>query len=342
MIDRDTRRTLLKVDSLEIGFGRQSLLPPLNASLSEGELVAVIGRNGIGKSTLLRTLAGLQPSLGGKVSYFEEDLASLLPADMARIAGYLSTDILKASQMTVYELVSLGRYPYTNWLGINQETDRKAIVSALSETGLSAYPEKYVSEISDGERQKAMIARILAQDTPVMIMDEPTAFIDVSGKYEILHLLHSLSRKAKKTILFSTHDLHMALTQCDKMWVIANDRLHEGAPEDLILSGILENLFESEHVKFDSETADFIFHGDKSGSFSVEGSGSLRLWTEKALVRSGFSVSHKKTNPYIETDPANGQRWKIVTTDSYILCNSIYELIIRLQQNQADYKSDLL
>ena len=139
--------------------------------------------------------------------------------DLAREVGYISTEIVKVSNMRVFDLVALGRFPHTNWIGKLEQKDNEHISDAIEKTSMTAFRHKYVSELSDGERQKVMIARILAQDTDIMIMDEPTAFLDIGSKFEILHLLHDLSRKSQKTIIFSTHDLHMAVSQADKIWL---------------------------------------------------------------------------------------------------------------------------
>ena len=172
-----------------------------------------------------------------------------------------------------------------------------------------------------------MIARILAQDTGIMVMDEPTAFLDLGGKYEILHLLHVLSRKSEKTIIFSTHDLQMAISQSDKIWLIHDDKLMEGAPEDLMIKGAFDNLFDSSHVKFNSEQGIFSFRSEDRGSIFIVGEGILRHWTEKAINRSGFSVSAAKTIPYIIVPSGNKSKWQLLTNNSSLEFGSIYELV---------------
>ena len=146
-----------------------------------------------------------------------------------------------------------------------------------------------------------MIARILAQDTGIMVMDEPTAFLDIGSKYEILHLLHVLSRESEKTIIFSTHDLHMAISQSDKIWLILDDRLIEGSPEDLMIEGAFDHLFDLSPVHFNSEQGTFSFRSENKGSIYLKGDGNRRHWTEKAIIRAGFSVSDVKTIPYINS-----------------------------------------
>jgi len=322
---------ILSLESLKIGYttGKQSklLLPPLTASANEGELIALIGRNGIGKSTMLRTLAGLQTALGGDIFYDDKNIANFSRMDLAQKVGYISTEIVKVTNMTVYDLVALGRFPHTNWIGKIDENNDKVIMNAIENTGMSDLKSRFVSELSDGERQRAMIARILAQDTGIMIMDEPTAFLDIGSKYEILHLMHVLSRERNKTIIFSTHDLSIAISQSDKIWLLTDASMREGAPEDLMIDGAFDHLFESSQVKFNSENGTFSFVSENMGSIYIEGVGIRRIWTEKAINRAGFSVSSIKSIPCIEVPAGDNTKWKLITRESSFELDSIYELV---------------
>jgi iron complex transport system ATP-binding protein len=324
-------KEILSVDSLRIGYGSgknaNSLLPPLNARADVGELIAVIGRNGIGKSTLLRTLTGLQKQLGGEIFYFGKNIKDYTRIELAQQVGYISTEIVKVSNMRVYDLVSLGRFPHTDWIGRVGVRDHEVITDALKKTSMSSFAQKFVSELSDGERQKAMIARILAQDTGIMIMDEPTAFLDVASKYEILHLMHLLSGSGNKTIIFSTHDLQMAISQADKIWLILENELIEGAPEDLMLAGEFDHLFDSSTVIFNSGDGTFSFRSDTRGVIYLEGEGNKRYWTEKAINRAGFKVSKEKTLPYILLPSESNFLWKLFKENGVHEFNSLYELI---------------
>ncbi len=242
----------ISFESLKIGYaeGRRKriLLPPVSANAREGEFIAVIGRNGVGKSTLLRTIIGLQPSLGGTIKINGTSLSSVKGINLARIAGYISTETVRVSNMNVYDLVSLGRFPYTNWTGAIDPVSRMAVSDALKRTGMEEFSNRYVNELSDGERQRAMIARLLAQDTDLMVMDEPTAFLDIPGKYEIVNLIRSLTRE-RKTVIFSTHDLDLAINMADRIWLMLKDRLIEGSPEDLVKNRSFDELFESSAFK---------------------------------------------------------------------------------------------
>lgn len=310
-----------------MGKNENILLPPLSASAESGELIAVIGRNGIGKSTLLRTLTGLQQTLGGDIFYNGKNIRDYSRLELAQKVGYISTEIIKVSNMRVYDLVALGRFPHTNWIGKIEMKDHEVILDALKKTSMESFTSKYISELSDGERQKSMIARLLAQDTRIMIMDEPTAFLDVASKYEILHLLHMLSNESDKTIIFSTHDLQMAISQSDKIWLILDNKLIEGAPEDLMITGAFDQLFDSSAVLFNSEDGTFSFRSDTKGSIYIEGNGNKRHWTEKAINRAGFTVSKEKTIPYVIIPFGDNNCWQLSGQSNIKEYSSIYELI---------------
>jgi iron complex transport system ATP-binding protein len=329
-------KNILSLNSLKIGYvsGQKSnvLIPPFDATANKGELIAVIGRNGIGKSTLLRTMTGLQKSLGGDISIDGRSLKDYSRTGLAQKVGFISTEIIKVTNMSVYDLVALGRYPYTDWFGKITSSDDQLIRKALEETSMSAFSHRYISELSDGERQKAMIARLLAQDTDIMVMDEPTAFLDIGSRYEIFHLLQQLSKKVKKTIIFSTHDLQMAISQSDKIWLILNDKLKEGAPEDLIIGGAFDHLFESESVQFDPESGSFSSKEESKGLLYIEGDGIKKHWTQEAVKRAGFSVSTEQTATYIIIISGIHNIWQLRSANSIKEYSSIYDLIAGLNE----------
>lgn len=322
---------ILSLNSLRIGYesGKDInlLLPPLTACARRGEMIALIGKNGIGKSTLLRTIAGLQPSLGGDIIYSGKSIKEYSRTDLARTIGYISTEIVKVSNMRVYDLVALGRFPYTNWFGRIDKDNHDIITDAIEKTGMSALAWRFISELSDGERQKAMIARILAQDTGILVMDEPTAFLDIGSKFEILHLMHLLSQKSGKTIIFSTHDLNVAMSQADKIWLIVDNRLLEGAPEDLMLQGEFDNLFDSSAVHYNSENGTYSFLTENSGEVNVSGEGIMLHYTKKALSRAGFSASEGETPPYLKLPSGKCRTWQFIDDNSVTEYESLYDFV---------------
>jgi iron complex transport system ATP-binding protein len=322
---------VLTLNSLEIGYfsgkKRNVLLPPLNAVANKGELIAVIGKNGIGKSTLLRTITGLQPGLGGEIIVKEKNIRQYSRMNLAQEVGYISTEIIKVSNMKVVDMVSLGRFPHTNWIGRIEREDENIILDSINKTSMAAYCSRFVSELSDGERQKVMIARILAQDTGIMVMDEPTAFLDIGSKYEILHLLHKLSRESQKTIIFSTHDLHMAISQADKIWLVLDDKLKEGAPEDLVIEGAFNHLFDSSPVQFSAENGTFTFRGEERGKLYIEGHGFARHWTCEAVKRAGFGVSEEMTDDFVKVIKGGKTIWRLISQYGSMDFYTVYDLI---------------
>ena len=327
----ERRILILSVDSLSIGYlsgkNRTVLLSPLNATATKGELIAVIGRNGIGKSTLLRTITGLQNSLGGDIFFSNRSIRKYSRLELAQKVGFISTEIVKIANMNVYELVSLGRFPYTNWLGKIDSKDHEIIMDSIEKTGMRDLYNRNISELSDGERQRAMVARVLAQDTEIIIMDEPTAFLDIKSKYEIMHLMHELTEKKGKTIIFSTHDFNIAVSQADKIWLILDERLIEGAPEDLMIKGSFDNLFDSSVVGFNSLDGSFSFRRKERGSIYIEGNGNWRHWTEKAVIRAGFSLSEARGNFIIKVPASGFKNWVVTTPDQSLEFISILDLV---------------
>ena len=256
----------------------------------KGELVALIGGNGIGKSTLLRTIAGFQSPITGEVMIMGRSVRSYPESELALTLSFVSTEIIRVPNLTVFDLVSLGRYPYTNWFGKLMDEDRQIVEEAIRAVGLQGYENRAINYISDGERQKAMIARTLAQDTDIIVLDEPTAFLDLSNKYEIVHILHQLAREKGKTVLFSTHDLTTAIAESDRIWLMLDRSVEQGAPEDLILNGSFSSLFKNDHLYFDPEKGDFRIRKHVTRKAIVTGTGIALEWTIKAIERNGYEV----------------------------------------------------
>lgn len=325
------RKEILSFKSLEIGYvsgkHRSILLPPVHGKACEGELIAVIGKNGIGKSTLLRTIAGLQAMIEGELSVDGKNIKEYSRIQLSEKVGYISTEIVRVSNMKVYDLVALGRYPYTNWLGRINNDDHEIITESLIKTGMDDFIDRPVTELSDGERQRAMIAMVLAQDAKVMVMDEPTAFLDISSKFEIIHLMHELTTGRDKTIIFSTHDLSTALSQADKIWVLKGSGLFQGAPEDLMLDGTFNTLFDDSKVKFNTIDGSFNIRNIEKGKIIVNGEGEKKYWTEKALIRAGYSIADSGSAIKVESPSEINPVWKCHTPDACKEFGTIYELI---------------
>ena len=329
---KSERSKILSFRLLEIGYRsgnhERILLPPAEATAYEGELVAVIGENGIGKSTLLRTICGLQASLGGSVFLKEISIEEYHRNILAMNIGYISTEPVRVSNMKVSDLVSLGRYPHTDWTGRLSPIDREIIGEAITKVGLQDLAGRYINELSDGERQRAMIARVLAQDTDVLVLDEPTAFLDIKSKYEIIHLLHNLTRQRGKTIIFSTHDLITAMNEADKIWLVMKDAFIEGAPEDLVLDGSFTTIFDSSLIKFSLKDASFSFRRELMGKVAIEAKGITRIWTERAVNRAGFEIVNEDADLSVSVIGSEGNHsWQLSDKHKTHSFSTLYELV---------------
>jgi len=234
---------LLHTDALAVGHGRRVLLEGIGLRLAAGELVALVGVNGIGKSTLLRTLAGLRPPLAGSVSIAGRALHSMGSAERARLVSVVLTGRPAMGLIDTRTLVSLGRQPWTGRMGRLSGADHRAVEEAMERMGITAFAERGVHTLSDGESQKALIARALAQDTPVMLLDEPTAFLDLVNRVLVLRLLRGIAHSTGKAVLLTTHDLATALDLCDRILVLHAGAIRPGTPQETIASGVLTEAF---------------------------------------------------------------------------------------------------
>lgn len=281
---------LLTATNLTIGYREghreNSLLQNLNLSLHPGELVCFMGVNGIGKSTLIRTLAGLQKPLSGSILYSGEIVGEELPKKLSVVL----TDKIAAPSMTVYELVSFGRYPYLNWTVRLNEIDKQIIERSIEQVHINHLREKRVYELSDGQLQLVMIARALSQDSEIILLDEPTAHLDLNNRIEIMNVLRNLSHTTNKAILIATHELDLTLQTADLIWLTGkNKNILTGIPEDLILNGSFDEVFQFKG--FDLKTGKLQHHPHRNFRIQLEGDGHAYRWTKNALERTGYTVS---------------------------------------------------
>lgn len=255
-------KNILSTSNLTIGYPSKKenivIAENLNLNLQEGKLVTLIGANGIGKSTLLRTLCGIQKPLSGSVLLNDKDILKYEPLSLAQNLSLVLTDKLPPSNLTVFELVALGRQPYTNWLGKLSDIDLEKVNQAIELTQIQHLSNKKHHEISDGQLQKVLVARALAQDTPLIILDEPTTHLDLLHKVSIFKLLKKLSEATNKCILFSTHDIDLAIQLSDEMIVMTENKVVKDQPCNLISKGVFNSLFKDEQIVFDAEKGKFI------------------------------------------------------------------------------------
>ncbi|MFZ5999653.1 MAG: ABC transporter ATP-binding protein, partial [Bacteroidota bacterium] len=252
--------SVLSVSNLSIGYQlspleKKVVAADINLSLPKGELVCLLGPNGAGKSTLMRTLSGMQKPLHGSVVLDQVNIHEIPARSLAKKLSVVSTERVDGGLLTAYEVVSLGRYPYTNWSGSLTDHDHAVVTEAIRQVGAQELATRTLTELSDGERQKIMMARALAQEPQVMILDEVTAFLDLPRRVEFMRLLRKMAHETNRAILLSTHDLDLALRSADKIWLLPKGgTLVEGAPEDLVLNGSFQKAFASEGIEFDSAT----------------------------------------------------------------------------------------
>ncbi|WP_353084323.1 ABC transporter ATP-binding protein [Flavobacterium sp.] len=258
----NTNNNLLTSKDLSIGYKSKSsehvIAKNININLEAGKLIALIGENGIGKSTLLRTLSGLKKPLSGSVYLNERNLTDFSQVDLAQNLSLVLTEKLPPSNLTVFELIALGRQPYTNWIGKLTESDLEKINQAIALTQIEHLDQKKYYEISDGQFQNVLVARALAQDTPLIILDEPSTHLDLFHKVVLFKLLKKLASESNKCILFSTHDIDLAIQLSDEMIVMTKENVVQDQPCNLISEGIFDTLFMDENIKFDSEKGRFM------------------------------------------------------------------------------------
>ncbi|WP_347052689.1 ABC transporter ATP-binding protein [Flavobacterium olei] len=253
---------ILKTTNLHIGYkskkGATTIAENLNLNLAQGKLITLIGANGIGKSTLLRTITGIQKPLCGEVYLSGKNILDYKPLELAENLSLVLTEKLPPSNFSVFELVALGRQPYTNWVDKLSDDDFLKIKEAMQLTQIEHLASKKHFEISDGQLQKVLIARALAQDTPLIILDEPTTHLDLLHKVSLFKLLKKLTKETQKCILFSTHDIDLAIQLSDEMIMMTPENITQDEPCNLISNGSFSNLFKDENIVFDSEKGKFI------------------------------------------------------------------------------------
>lgn len=306
---------LLQTFNLSVGYKLKNnkqhiLLSDLNLEIKHGELITLIGPNGCGKSTLIRSLSGLLPLLSGYVNISGKKTSTLTASERSDIMGVVLTDPVYEKNMTIFELVAMGRYHYTNWLGNIGVADNNIILDVIQKVGLQKKMDNRLSELSDGERQRAMIAKVLAQDVDLIIFDEPTAHLDLPNRMELLLLLKQLSRKMGKGILLSTHELSLGMQVSDKVWLVnQNGQLEQSIPEELILNNSLNYTFGTDHISFHPFSASFELNPDKNLKAQIIGDGILTACVIRLLKRIGIQIVHmaQSNDLFIEVDEQKKQ-----------------------------------
>lgn len=297
----------IKLSNLSIGYKNRHrvncVASGINATIHGGELTCLIGPNGAGKSTLMRTLAGFLPKIEGSVSIAGKDLGEYSIRELSHTVGIVLTEKPDTGKMTVAELVMLGRSPYTGFWGIGSAEDRKVAERAMAAVGITALAGRRVTTLSDGERQKTMVAKALAQETPIILLDEPTAFLDFPSKVETMGMLRDISRTMGKVVFMSTHDLDLALQAADTLWLMKKGiQPAIGSPEDLAIDGSLASFFGRDSMEFDTATGLFNMKHNIKADITVNGTSGQRLdMLCKALRRNGLNAVSSTHSSYAVT-----------------------------------------
>lgn len=335
------KETTIRLRDLSIGYpdkhNTKRVAEHLNASIHSGELTCLLGTNGVGKSTLLRTLSAFQPPLGGTIDLLDRPLSTYDDRQLATVIGVVLTEKSDIRNMTVEELVGLGRSPYTGFWGTLKESDRKIVHEAIARVRIEPLTQRMVHTLSDGERQKVMIAKALAQETPIIFLDEPTAFLDFPSKVEVMQLLHNLTHTLQKTVFMSTHDLELALQIADKIWLMdRTNGIAIGTPEDLSLEGKLSSFFSRKGITYDTETGFFRIDTDYRREIHLQGHGSRYAMVRKALQRNGIRADRHVADDslHIDTTGSAGDPFVIHRADGSTQSATNIEALLSLIANQ--------
>ena len=327
------KKIVIQGKDLSIGYrtGKKEKIvhQHLNFQLHAGELTCLLGANGAGKSTLLRTLSASQPSLAGELHILNKPVSEYTEKERSRTIGVVLTDKTFTGGLSVYELVALGRQPHTGFFGRLTKEDRRIVEEAMENVGIAHKAKNYTAELSDGERQKVMIAKALVQECPLILLDEPTAFLDVVSRIEIMHLLHRLAVEQNKAILLSTHDIEQALVLSDKLWLLTKgEGLQYGVTEDIILSHRMDSLFPHKDIRFDYDHGVYYptVEGHRKVCVTCEDK-TLLHWTLNALNRHGYQCSSivQEGMPHIKATSA--KEFEISTPGESKTCSSFEEML---------------
>jgi len=328
--------SFLSTKSLSIGYRdgklEKCLLSDLSLNLKAGQLTVVLGINGAGKSTLLRTLARMQNPLAGEVLLNGKPHQTLTALELAKTISTVLTDKGTPAQMTASELVALGRYPYTGWSGKLSAADDKAIAAAMELTQSSDLANEQLGALSDGQRQRLFLARAIAQETPVILLDEPTAHLDVPARLHTYSVLQELAKNHQKAILISSHAYDLALNFADELWLMHPNKVEVGLPEDLVLQGALEKVYHNENIAFDYTSGTFVGVATKAEKrIAVAGEEPQATWTKRALQRNGFAVVEQQVGVelvFISKDSTEQLVWKTGEVEA----SSIADLLSKISK----------
>lgn len=332
--------SILQIENLTTGYQtakkKKIISEQLDLQIKTGSFTALLGPNGCGKSTLLRTIAGLQAPLQGNITIQNIHIQKLTSKEKARLLSLILTDRIASAYLIVKDIVGIGRYPHIGYRGILSEKDKEIVQKALKQCDLAKYAQSVYTELSDGEKQRVMLARALAQDTPLMMLDEPTAHLDLPNRVGLMKMLRDLAKKTNKAILLSTHELDLALQWCDGIWLMnENGEVSTGVPEDLVLNGDFSKVFSNHSFYFDIQTGTFKINSETTEYIALSGLQPNAEWTRRALEREGFAITTDKSVASYTVHITNEKKWLLNQQGNTTTCKSIAELIAKIQKKNA-------
>ena len=323
----------LQLQNISIGYKTQNkskvLVSGASLTLTPDKVTAILGKNGTGKSTLLNSILGLQTLLDGEISINSTSITNYNRKNLAKQISLVLPKQNHLENITANSFISLGRYPYSSLLGKENNTNHELIVNTKKVLGILHLDGRLLNTLSDGEAQKVAIARAIVQDTPFILLDEPTAFLDIPSKLEIMHLLRDISKKNKKGILFTTHDFELATPIADEFWIIHNNEIIDGLPEDLITNGKLQKVFEKNQIKLNPDKGHFELNYEGISTIPVNIKGSHTtgkgVWLKNALLKNGYKPSDNESEITISL---NNECYTVYFADTKVECSSIQEVLI--------------
>lgn len=323
---------MIRLNSLTIGYregGRGKVVAQnITGNIYSGELTCIIGSNGVGKSTLIRTLSGFQKKISGDIILNDKDIDEFSDKELSHVIGIVLTERFDFRNMSVEDLIGMGRSPYTNFWGRLRDCDKQIVRRCAKMVGVENLLQRPAHTLSDGERQKVMIAKALAQETSIIFLDEPTAFLDYKSKVEIMQLLHNLCRTEDKIIFLSSHDLDLVLQISDKIWLMNNGVLSVGTPEDLALDGSLKEFFKGDGMTFDLSSGLFTPRFTTKSKVCVKGDETVCRLVAKALKRNGILATHNTDSDIVILIEAYTNNYTIKTkTNKQITVYNIHSLL---------------
>lgn len=327
-------KALLEIQDLLIGYTADCpVLPvPFSVNVSRGSLTGIIGPNGAGKTTLMKTLCTLLPPLSGFVSINGHDIREMKPAVRAKNICYILPNTSVIPNIPVSDVVAMGRFAHTGWIGKPGAEDQHKCLQAIEKAGITYLTEKRFHNISDGEKQRVLFAMAIAQDSPLILFDEPAAFLDVPARNQLYSHLYRLTREENKTILFTTHDIPRALERCDSIWAFCHRSIEYGSPEELGLRNIYEQIFTGSGLTFSPGKLDFLpEQSEKRIPVAIQGKGNNYLWTISMLKRTGFEPACNIQAPLSVIVNETGAKWNIVCGDKNFTTDNFPDFATKIE-----------